>query len=497
MTNPYCDPLGIEVPRLERLRNHPEATTFSRLIVALLERGGPMTLAEVAERFEQAEVAPAADALRALRRCRPARPPVWRDGDQYALDPHDAELDLRVFMLGLRPPRFPPAAPRAQPAPLPRPDQRLTAAELDEVWKDTRLFSWSRQRLVLAVLDAQDEPLRPDEVIAFVSARTRWHGLTADSAKFTQSGSAVEVQTDGRWAIASLGTAALVSARTAVRERLAMVRRWASMRSDPAEIEARRRVIENEQAMHAGELANLRRVIVHSFPAQDPEAVVLLDVGTRAIQTFVGEELAVVKQRLDQYDVIAAIDVRALLRAIDYQPGQRRLADLGPPQKTKQLNKRGRKLKITTELLIQGSCGISRPLGAAEKLRSYLRDGDDTRLRRRLESDAKSLYAFYQYGRLHGSVRLRWGFLDERIPAPWVHYDEPKLYVLKKQALELGIPLEVVAGSAPGWSDPWSRAQRCRVHKESNGWWTHLIREDGYVIDDAEVQLARIVAVVH
>lgn len=497
MANPYCDPLGIEVPRLEAVKNHQHASTFALFIVALLERGGPMTLAEVAERFEQAGVALAAAALHALQRCRPARPPVWRDGKHYALDPHDAELDRRVFMLGLRPPRFPrPAAACRHPAPLPRPEQRLAVAELDEAWKDAHLYSWSRQRLVLAVLDAHGERLRPDDVIAFVAARTRWHGLTADSAKFRQSGSAVEARADGHWAIAP-GTAALASARTAVRERLAMVRRWAGARSDPAEIEARQRVVEQERVLHAGELARLRRAIVHGFPAQKPEAIVLLDVGGRTINTFLGEELGVVKQRLDEYDVIAAVDVRALLRSIGYQPGQRRLADLGPPQKTKRLNKRGRTLSITTALLIQGSCGISRPLGAAEKLRNYLRDGDDTRLRRRLEADAKSLYAFYQYGRLHGSVRLRWGFLDEHIPAPWVHRDEPTLYVLKKQALELGIPLDIVAGSAPGWADPWSRARQCRVHKQGNGWWTYLISEDGQVIDDADVQLARIVAILH
>ena len=83
MTNPYCEQLGIQVPRLEAVRNHPQATTFALLIVALLERGGPMTLRAVADRFEAAGIAPAEDALAALQRCRPARPPVWRDGDQY------------------------------------------------------------------------------------------------------------------------------------------------------------------------------------------------------------------------------------------------------------------------------------------------------------------------------------------------------------------------------------------------------------------------------
>jgi hypothetical protein len=320
--------------------------------------------------------------------------------------------------------------------------------------------------------------------------------LAADSARFKHVWSAVEIRADGRWAIAA-ETRLLGSARAAVRERLAMHRRWARTQTDPAEVEARQQALERERAVHAGVLAKLRRVIVHAWPASQPEAIVLLDVGKRTIHTFVGKELDAVPQRLDAYDVVAAVDVRALLRAIDYQPGPRRLHDLGPPQKTKQLNRRGRTLRITPELLIQGSCGISRPFGVPGKLRSYLRERDDTRLRRRLEADAKSLYALYQYGRLHGSVRLRWGFLDERLSAPWVHRDEPMLYTLMRQALDLGLPLEVVTGSAPGWADPWSRARRCTVHKESGGWWTYLVGEDGGLIDAADVQLARILAVVH
>jgi hypothetical protein len=104
----------------------------------------------------------------------------------------------------------------------------------------------------------------------------------------------------------------------------------------------------------------------------------------------------------------------------------------------------------------------------------------------------KSLYALYEYGRLHGAVRLRWGFLDERIPAPWVHRDERMLHDLKKDALERGETLEVVVGSAPGWSDPWSRARRVRVEQEQSGWRSSLVGEDGYVIDEGEVQKARL-----
>jgi len=118
--NVYCDALGIAVPSLAAVRDHAEANSYALLIVAVLEHGGPMTLAQVAARFEAADIASADDALRTLQRCRPARPPIYRDGDRYALDPLDAEAELWAFRLGLRPPRHAPAVAPTPPPP-PRP----------------------------------------------------------------------------------------------------------------------------------------------------------------------------------------------------------------------------------------------------------------------------------------------------------------------------------------------------------------------------------------
>ena len=168
----------------------------------------------------------------------------------------------------------------------------------------------------------------------------------------------------------------------------------------------------------------MRRALVHAYPARKPEALALVDVAERDIDTFVGDEIGGAVKKLAAYDIIAAIDVHALLRTLRFEPGDRRLGELGPPQKTRTINRSGRTLKITTSLLVQGSCGISRPFGDAKKMREYLAGGELTKLRRRLEADAKSLYAIYQYGRLHGTVRLRWGFLDEHLSVPWVHRDE-------------------------------------------------------------------------
>lgn len=99
------------------------------LIIALLERGHPMTLTAAAERFAAAGVAPAERSLLSLKRCRPARPPVYRVGDKYSLDPHDDELRLWAFRLGLRPPEVPRLQlVRGEPEPLPTPDTPLTVA---------------------------------------------------------------------------------------------------------------------------------------------------------------------------------------------------------------------------------------------------------------------------------------------------------------------------------------------------------------------------------
>jgi len=490
-TNPYCAALGIPVPRVETACSSPDANYYGLLLVALLERGAPLTLEEAAVRFEEAGVAPAPEALASLKRCKPARPPIYRDGEHYSLDPYDDEADLWAFRLGLRPARAVPLhVVRPDSGPPRTSDQALTVPELDEAWREGIPNSWSAQRIATAVLDAHDAAVSPDCVLAFVRARSQASLLRADSAQHWHHGSAVRVRNDGRWEL-DRAHAAVCSACDAVRERIAVLRRWAEMRPDPAVIEANQQRLERERHAHGEELARLRRVLVHACPIAGPEALVLVDVAERTITTLIGHEIAQVTHRLAAYEIIGAIGVRPLLRTLNIDPGDRRLAELGPPQKTRQLNRRGRTLTITTTLLVQGSCGISRPFGDDRTVRGYLQRCEHTKLRRRLEADAKSLFALYQYGRLHGAVRLRWGFLDGMLPAPWVHRDEPTLHELLKEAYTSGACLDVVVGSAPGWTDPWSRVRRVFPATDPWGWPSRLVDEWGYEILRADVQLAR------
>ncbi len=493
MTNPYCQTLGIAVPDLAAVKDHSEANTYSLLIAALLERGEAMTLAQVARRFAAAGVASEAQALASLQRSRPARPPVYRDGDRYALDPRDDEADLWAFRLGLRPPKATPLrVVRPEPPPLPGPEVPLTVDELREAWKGLPLFgSWSNRRVAVAVLDAHRGPLRPEEAVAFVASVTRWQCRDAEEHQLGRRGSPVRVREDGSWELVP-GHEAVAAARRAVRERLAQVRKWEALRPDPAVIEAQKRAYERRRAARAAELAGLRRVVLRAFPAGSPEAVVLVDAGARSLQTYGKEDFGALRESLAGYDVIGAEGVRPLLASLGFDPGDRRLAELGPPQKSKTLNRRGKILKITTALLARGSCAIPRPFGDEGKLRGYLRDGETARFHQRLEADARSLFALYEYGRLHGAVRLQWGFLDEMLPVPWVHRDESRLFDLKRQAASEERPLEVVEGFAPSWSDPWARARRCYVERDSDGFTLWLVDKTGRVLDDRSVQAARL-----
>jgi hypothetical protein len=264
-SNAYSAALGIRVPRVEDAMSSADANYYSLLVVALLERGAPMTLDEVAVRFEEAGVASARDALASLKRCKPARAPVYRDGDHYAL-----------------------------------------IAALEEAWRQRIPMAWSAQRVAVAVLDAHDAAMTPDDVLAFVATRSQWSPLRAESAQFWRVGAAVRVLDDGRWML-DRAHGAVRSAREAVRDRVRNVRRWAEARPDPAAMEAHRQRIEREREAHARQLAKIRRVLVLAFPAARPEAVSLVDVGERTIQTFVADEVARVGDRLATYEIIGAI----------------------------------------------------------------------------------------------------------------------------------------------------------------------------------------------
>jgi hypothetical protein len=320
--------------------------------------------------------------------------------------------------------------------------------------------------LLVAVLLERDGPVRPEAAaarLAEVGVR-HWKGDLVTALKRAMAPSP-EVSTDeeGRFYLAILDTE-----NYRLRRRLERIwppePRPRTGGPTPEEIERSRRKWEEALAAERAAAARLRRVLLHGVRVRGAlAAVALLDPARREIETFVGDELAGLRDRLEAFDLAVAISPRPLLAALGADPDAFRLADLDRPRKTRKLNRRGRVLRITNELLISGTLGRGKPLGEEAKYRTYLDGGQERRLRRRLEADVKALWAYYRFGVLHRAVRLRWGFVDEWVPVEWAESGDPGLHALARQALEEGRRLELVVGAPPAWSDPWGRAIRVDV----------------------------------
>jgi hypothetical protein len=263
---------------------------------------------------------------------------------------------------------------------------------------------------------------------------------------------------------------------------------WAQVRAE------RETVLAEERRRHAQQALRLRRAVLRAVPeAEAPQAISLLDVGTRSIRTFVGRELAAMVDVLADLDLLVGLYLRETLHGLGLDPDRWRLVDLRPPQKSRRINRRGRTLLITPEMLIWSTTGISRPLGEPARIAQYLAERETGKLTRRLESDVKALDAFYRYGLLHRSIRLRWGFLDEMLPVDWAVPGEPYLHEILQQAKNAGALVDLVVGSAPGWAEPWSRARRGAILEIEP--WRVTVRLDGEVwrLDLRDIQAVRMV----
>lgn len=144
-------------------------------------------------------------------------------------------------------------------------------------------------------------------------------------------------------------------------------------------LEQRRREQEIEQQELEQERASWRRAIVHVLPSPDaPVAAVLLDLGDRTIRTFLGKRLADLPRTLGGYDWLVGLSIRQPVVTLGLDAERYRLAELSLAQKTLTLNRSGKKLSITHELLIAGNTGISRPLGDPSQIAQYLAEQKDS-----------------------------------------------------------------------------------------------------------------------
>jgi hypothetical protein len=494
--NPYCARLGIAVPRIEDMTGRKGVKLFHLMAVAILERGGPMSIEEIVRRLESAGVLPATgDLPLSLQKAWHGRKPVYRDPDgKFGLLLDCNELKMLLWITGLEGP-----AKAVRPSPpdpvLPGDDAPLSNEELEAALRDRGYSGPSALRAAAAVLDATDRPMTLGEINDVLASLTGLRPfITAGSLNSWKHTTLVATDDGGRLALRR-ESSELIGMRRAIRKiaHPILLRRAREAEQKKRYAEFLAREAESRPRLER-EAAAMRRAILHAVPgAGGPRAFVVLDMNARATRTFIGDEASALPDALATFDILAGLDILDLLHALRLDPARWRLADLNPPQKTYRLNRQGRTLTVTPRLLIAGTTGISRALGDPAKVAEYLLRGDTGKLARRLESDAKALFAFYQFGVLHRCVRLRWGFLDDIFPVSWAMPGDPNLHDLLERARQADAPVDLVLRTAPGWNDPWSRARRVKV--VDIGPWQATVREGEmeFPISRLDIQAMRIV----
>ncbi len=465
MADPWWQQVGLTAPpRLAEAAMRPGASLFKLLQIALLEQGTAMEVAEIAERLDALGVTSTrTDLPTALVKAWHGLPPVRRQLDgRLAIDVEYRWLRHIPRQLGLVPELVTTATKVAEQSPVsPPPSVPISPDECAALLACNGLASLSDVRVVAAILEAHGSPMTLSAINALLVAATGGRGKRSPIAAerlHNWREQLVQVQPESSLRLSD-DPGLLMGMRAAVRVRAYVLLREQEQKRRTAAWRSSLQV-PSPQAVHAETAAAtpLRTLVVRAYPDKGtPQALSVLDIAAHSITTVIAASVPAMAALLERADLIVGLEPDRTLAALGLE---RRCADLTRHARTRRLNRQGRTLRITTAQLISASVGISRPLYVASTMRAYLAEGRETALRRRLESDVKALAAFYRYGRLHGGVRLRWGFLDESRPVEWPGSPGDTLHTIVAAAKAINAPIDIVTGSAPGWAEPWSRAVR-------------------------------------
>ena len=461
-TNPLCERLGIAVPHVEDVKGRRGVKLFHLLVVALLERGEPMTLDEAVARLRAAGVeAPGGDLTGAVQKSWHGSPPVYRDvAGRLGVDPLSDALLLILFKLDLGGGAHQHAlgAPPAPEYREPGDDEPLSFAEVSAALGGPRRFDGvSPRRLVAGVLDAAGGgPLTLAQVARRLGRLSRGAVALDPAIKASRLAPLIATTSDGLRLVR--GAADLRAVRR-------QFRAWA--RSDMRRAHERahagvRAVARPEEAPPA--LA--RRAILHVLPAATaPRAAAVLDLERRQLQTFVGDALQDVGAALEGFDLVAGPHVRDALGALSIRLVDRvHLVDLKPPQRQVALDadEGGGRLPVTLHLVARGTVGSF--LSSEEDVAHCLAAGGRSLLRL-LGRDAAVWAQVYRFGALHGHVYVNGPEHAHSLRVDWTVPGEPTLHELLLEAKRRSAPIDLVIERVDpvAETDPFATARRFEV----------------------------------
>lgn len=216
VANLYCDRLGIPPPSLREVSKSRGRTYLDLLVVALLERGAPMSLEEVVTAV--APLSPHAPSWvrSSIQKAWAGREPVVKDAEGgFTLDlesRHMRRILVRVGLIAPPPPQMPPP-------------YRPPVADVPLTMDDLRACFWrgcpsgvSDTRLAAAVLDVVDRPMFPIEIAELVGSWSEERVRPPQLSRYQSKTSLVRWGDDARLHLDRSLTRELQAMRRVVRE---------------------------------------------------------------------------------------------------------------------------------------------------------------------------------------------------------------------------------------------------------------------------------------
>jgi hypothetical protein len=452
--NRYCERLGIPVPDLETALRYPMLGIADLMALAVLEAGRPLSPEAIAARLARLDLPPrfahAADPT-ALRK-------AWRGQGALYRDPADGLFypDLLHDQIGhlafVGDPRRQAAVSR-EPTAIRQPPETepLSHEEVDAAFQGRHFSPYSSSvsalRRAAAILDAAaGGPLALDEVNGRLARFGEPARLDETAIKAWRSGP-VRLDDDGslRLDASSPDTRAM---RRDIR-RLALPklreRAWsAGFHATQAELEAQHAARDRQ---YMDEARRARRVLLHVVVLDGvPRAAAVIDAARRELRSFIGAAVADVAAHLEPFDFLAGLDIRASLRALGLDLDRWWLAELRPQQRTFRPVEKGRPLAADPSAIVQATTGRRGVPAKPEEWKALLDRPSASRLEARLALEAEALFALYEYGALHGGVRVRKRKGDALLPVRWSMRGDPDFWCFLDASFRHLVRVHVVVG---------------------------------------------------
>jgi len=463
--NRYCERLGIPVPSVEDAARRPGITLAQIAAVVLLEHGGPLSIQEIATRLGRADLPPRLarpDLVAALKKAWHGQPPLVRDGDRLAIDLLSSELRSVEFAAGLRPPLVPPPAPVEfrQPGD----DEPLSQEDVTAAFGERVLYGYSSIRTAAAILEGWGSPQTLDDIAARLRALTDRAGRIDDRTALAWRTDLVTIDPHGLVHLSPLASHAPAFRRDIRRMAAGRLRASADSRQFSArQSEWTERSDQRERALMAS-ARGARRALVHIVSGgAAPDAAALIDLTHRDVEAFGGRELSTLAARLAEFDFLAGVDLRPSLRALGLDPERWLLAELRPVQKTFRPAERSAPVPVTLPGVVKATTGVA---GVPADGATWARRLDSTHrhdVAGTVADEARTLCQFFEYGALHGGVRVSRRPDDRLLPVDWAMRGDPDLHAVLDAAVRAFAAIDVVIGAPPDVADPWTRAIRAEI----------------------------------